>query len=664
MSQKTTTTMKFSDCLPPPSPPHQPPPPENIPTLTQAIHEAKSLFKLSSPIGLTALILYTRSIVSMLFLGHLSNTNTELAAGSLAIAFANITGYSVLSGLALGMEPLCSQAFGAHKRKLISITLHRTVIFLLVVSIPITFLWLNSSRILIYLHQDPNITRLSQTYLIFSIPDLLSNSFIHPTRIYLRAQGITYPVTIATLIGTAVQLPLNYMLVLRLRFGVAGVATASSVSNFVVLVVLVVYVWWAGLHLPTWANPTQECLTGWQSMIRLALPSCVSVCLEWWYYEIMILLCGLLVDPKSSEASMGVLIQTTSFLYVFPSSLGFAVSTRVGNEIGANRPDKARISALVSLLLAGLMGLSAIIFTTLMKRTWAQMFTNDLNILLLTSNALPIIGLCELGNCLQTVGCGVLRGVARPATAANVNLGAFYIIGMPVAVGLGFGLRIGFVGLWDGLLAAQVCCAGLMLYVVGNINWEQEVMKAEILTCKNGTIGEIDIAPCVLDCNNENEPPISKSEMLVRSALLSLDLEDEVEITDRAKTAKELEAERAAAEAKLLLTLLLLLMLLLLKRVKKSLLAVLTVSPVILTESDDSQGKATEGGEQRLEENLESAGDKTLKTPDQNFARFEESEFHEERQEDNASFHSPPPNTTNPAITSSNVQEPSLPAHV
>nr|XP_043630753.1 protein DETOXIFICATION 51-like [Erigeron canadensis] len=474
-----------------------------VPTPNEIFNETKALFKLSSPIALTALILYTRSIISMLFLGQLGEA--ELAAGSLAIAFANITGYSVLAGLALGMEPLCSQAFGAHRPKVLSITLHRAVIFLLVVCVPIAFLWLNTAWILIYLHQDQNIARVAQTYLVFTLPDLVSNSFIHPTRIYLRAQGITVPLTLASFIGTLLQLPLNYLLVYRFGLGVVGVASASSISNFVVLVSLVFYVWWTGLHLPTWTSPTRECLTGWGPLVRLAAPSCVSVCLEWWWYEIMIVLCGLLVDPNATVASMGILIQTTALLYVFPSSLSFAVSTRVGNELGANRPDKARVSAMVSVFFSGLMGISAMIFATSMRENWGRMFTNDLDILRLTSTALPIIGLCELGNCPQTVGCGVVRGTARPTTAANVNLGAFYIVGMPIAVGLGFGLGVGFIGLWLGLLSAQVCCAGLMLYVVGTTDWEHQAKKAEMLTCNGGAVG----GDKSLDCDIENQPLMS-----------------------------------------------------------------------------------------------------------------------------------------------------------
>lgn len=201
----------------------------------------------------------------------------------------------------------------------------------------------------------------------------------------------------------------------------------------------------------------------------------------------MIVMCGLLVNPKAPVASMGILIQTTSLLYVFPSSLGFAVSTRVGNELGANRPYKARLSAAVAVFVSSMMGLSASTFASGMRNNWARMFTSDPEILRLTSIALPILGLCELGNCPQTVGCGVLRGSARPSTAANVNLGAFYLVGMPVAVGLGFYFGVGFSGLWLGLLSAQVCCAGLMSYVVGSTDWDLQARRAQMLTCVDTT---------------------------------------------------------------------------------------------------------------------------------------------------------------------------------
>ncbi|XP_062227651.1 protein DETOXIFICATION 52-like [Phragmites australis] len=452
-----------------------------LPAAGETVREAAALCRLAFPIALTALLLYSRTALSMIFLGSIGDL--PLAAGSLAIAFANITGYSVLSGLSLGMDPLCSQAFGANQPRLLGLTLYRSVLFLLCCSLPLSALWLNMSKILVFLGQDREITALAQEYIRFSLPDLFSFSLIHPLRVYLRSQGITRPLAAAAGAAVLFHVPANYVLVGRLGLGAPGVAAAASASNFVLLSVLLTYV--VGRRdeaLRAAGAPTAEWLAGWGPLALLAAPSCVSVCLEWWWYEVMILLCGFLPDPKAAVASMGVLMQTTALVYVFPSSLGFGVSARVGNELGANRPGRARAAAHVAVAGAAGMGLAAMSFAAGVRHAWGRMFTADANILQLTAAALPIVGLCELGNCPQTVGCGVLRGSARPARAAHVNLGAFYLVGMPVAVLLAFGLGVGFVGLWVGLLAAQVCCAGLMLCAIGSTDWEAQAQRAQELT--------------------------------------------------------------------------------------------------------------------------------------------------------------------------------------
>ncbi|KAL9224082.1 hypothetical protein vseg_000152 [Gypsophila vaccaria] len=488
----------------------------SFPTISDVAKETWSLFWLAFPILLTNLILYSRSMLSMVFLGRMGDV--ELAGGSLAIAFANITGYSVFSGLALGMEPLCSQAFGAHRPKLLSLTLQRCVIFLLVCCVPISLLWFHMSHILGYLHQDPKIAILAHTYIICSFPDLITNAFYHPIKIYLRAQGITRPVTIASLVGAVLHLPIMALLVGPLQLGVAGVAIAAMASNLASLAALVMQVWIGGLHVNTWDPPTRECLTGWGPLVKLAAPSCVSVCLEWWWYEIMIVLCGLLVNPKATVASMGVLMQTTGLIYNFPASLSNAVSTRVGNELGAGRVQWAKLSGMLGIIWATLMGLTALTFAFWARNIWAQLFTNDTQILALTAAALPILGLCELGNCPQTVAAGVVRGTARPSTAANVNLGAFYGVGMPVAIGLGFYVGFGFSGLWIGLLSAQICCAGLLLYVVGSTDWDEQAKRAQLLTHHSSADSSV-IMPHddhhdvddqkIGQCDDENKPLVS-----------------------------------------------------------------------------------------------------------------------------------------------------------
>ncbi|XP_043715637.1 protein DETOXIFICATION 49-like [Telopea speciosissima] len=448
--------------------------------LSLAIKEAKSIANIAFPMILTGLLLYSRSMISMLFVGRLGDL--ALAGGSLAIGFANITGYSILSGLAMGMEPICGQAFGAKRHTLLGLALQRTVLLLLVSSIPIAFLWVNVERILIYFGQQTDIAREAQSYILYSLPDLLAQSLLHPLRIYLRSQSITLPLTCCATLAILLHIPINYFLVFVLKLGIKGVALSGVWTNFNLVGSLIVYIYISGVYKKTWGGISCECIKGWKSLLNLAIPSCISVCLEWWWYEIMIVLCGLMLNPKATVASMGILIQTTALIYIFPSSLSFSVSTRVGNELGANRPKKARLAAIVGITCSFFLGFLALMFAVTVRSVWSRMFTDDTEIIVLTSLVLPIIGLCELGNCPQTTGCGVLRGTAQPKVGANINLGSFYLVGMPVAVGLGFFAGFDFKGLWLGLLAAQLSCMMIMMLVLGRTDWDLQANKAQTLT--------------------------------------------------------------------------------------------------------------------------------------------------------------------------------------
>ncbi|BAT94178.1 hypothetical protein VIGAN_08075500 [Vigna angularis var. angularis] len=423
---------------------------------TLLFKELISIAKISLPMILTGLLLYCRSMISMLFLGHLGEL--ALAGGSLAVGFANITGYSILSGLAVGMEPICGQAYGAKKFTLLGLCLQRTVLLLLFTSLPISLLWLYMKHILLLCGQDEDIATQAQFYLLYSIPDLLTQSFLHPLRIYLRTQSITLPLTLCATLSILLHVPINYLLVFHLNLGIKGVALSGVWTNLNLVVSLILYVVFSGTHKKTWGGFSVECFTQWKSLLNLAIPSCISVCLEWWWYEIMILLCGLLVNPRATVASMGILIQTTSLLYIFPSSISFSVSTRVGNKLGAQKPSKARLSATVGLTCSFVLGALALVFTIVVRNIWASMFTQDQEIITLTSLVLPIIGLCELGNCPQTTG------------------------GMPVAVWLGFFAGFDFQGLWLGLLAAQGSCAVTMLVVLSRTDWDFEALRAKKLT--------------------------------------------------------------------------------------------------------------------------------------------------------------------------------------
>lgn len=473
-----------------------------LPSAEQVLDELKQLGGITIPVAAVNCVVYVRAMVSVLCLGRLGGL--ELAGGALSIGFTNITGYSILFGLASGMDPVCSQAFGSKNWELIGISLQRTILILLSACVPISLLWLNLESIMLWLGQDASITAVASTYCLYSLPDLLTNSMLQPLRVYLRSQGITTPMMWCSALAVLLHVPLNVILVFVLNWGVPGVAIAAVLTNLNMVLFLLGYLYFSGVHKATWTGWSAAALKEWSPLLGLALPSCIAICLEWWWYEIMTLLAGYLPNPQVAVATTAILIQTTSLMYTVPMALSSSVSTRVGNELGACRPDRARLATLVALGCAVVMGLINVTWTALLRDRWANVFTKDESVLTLAAAVMPIMGLCELGNCPQTTGCGVLRGSARPAIGVRINLGSFYFLGTPVAVALAFWYKIGFGGLWYGLLVAQIACALSILFVVLKTDWEFEALRAQQLVGGYAD-GKLQMASSkVIDADEEN----------------------------------------------------------------------------------------------------------------------------------------------------------------
>lgn len=455
----------------------------------QVGEEVVSLGKMAGPIIMTTLLLQSRSIISMLFLSHLGKE--ELAGGSLAMGFGNITGISVIKGLSMAMDPICGQAYGAGRYSVLSQTFHRIVCLLLLISIPISLIWLNVEPIFLHLGQDPEATKIAKVYMAAFIPELIAQSLLQPLRTFLRAQGIGAPITIAAICAVLLHPLINYIFTIYFQLGVKGIALALACNTFNLNLGLIIYMVMSEAPLKPWHDVTiLSIFQGWKPLLALGLPSLLSVCLEWWWYEIMLFLCGLLNNPKASVAAMGILIQTTGLLYNFPFSISASITIRVSQALGAGQPSCAHRTSIIGLLMAFAFGLTAFVFMTALRSWWGKLFTDEPQILELISAVLPILGLCEVGNSPQTAACGVLTGTARPKEGVRINLFSFYLIGLPVAVLTTFKFKFGFKGLWFGLLAAQISCVCMMLYTLVRTDWKHQAKRANELTlAAEGKVG-------------------------------------------------------------------------------------------------------------------------------------------------------------------------------
>ncbi|PWA94717.1 Auxin response factor 1 [Artemisia annua] len=110
----------------------------------KVLQEINQLLWIAVPTILTGFLVCGKSFTSTFVLGRIGELET--AGGSLSNAITNITGFSVIYGLSMGMDGITPQAYGASNFTFMARTLHRTVLILLTTTIPITILWLNAKQ--------------------------------------------------------------------------------------------------------------------------------------------------------------------------------------------------------------------------------------------------------------------------------------------------------------------------------------------------------------------------------------------------------------------------------------------------------------------------------------------------------------------------------------
>ena len=73
------------------------------------------------------------------------------------------------------------------------------------------------------------------------------------------------------------------------------------------------------------------------------------------------------------------------------------------------------------------------------------------------------------------VNSGVARGTGWQHIGAYVNLGAFYLCGIPVSVALGFFTKLRGKGLWIGIQTGAFLQSIMLSIITSCTNWEKQV---------------------------------------------------------------------------------------------------------------------------------------------------------------------------------------------
>lgn len=109
----------------------------------------------------------------------------------------------------------------------------------------------------------------------------------------------------------------------------------------------------------------------------------------------------------------------------------------------------------------------------------AQLFTDDAKVTRIAAMIIGILSVNQLWDCPNIIGAGILRAQGRQAVGSRLNLVAYYVIAVPVALYLGFERNMKVKGLWIGLGLGVFCLAASELAMVIISDWNAITKEAE-----------------------------------------------------------------------------------------------------------------------------------------------------------------------------------------
>ncbi|KAK1422603.1 hypothetical protein QVD17_17888 [Tagetes erecta] len=437
--------------------------------------ELNLLYKLAAPAVMVYLINNVMSISTRIFSGQLGNR--ELAAASLGNQGIQLFAYGLMLGMGSAVETLCGQAFGAHKYDMLGVYLQRSAIVLTITAIPVTTLYLFSKPILVVLGQSPSMASTASLFVYGLIPQLFAYAINFPIQKFLQAQSIVAPSAYISAATLVVHLILSWIMVYKLGLGLIGASLTLSLSWWIIVVGQFVYILTSHRCRATWTGFKSSAFGGLWEFVKLSTGSAVMLCLETWYSQILVLIAGLLENPELALDALSVCMGINGLVFMVSVGFNAAVSVRVGNELGAGNPKAAAFSVLIATTVSFFIALIEATIVLSFRHVISYAFTGGETVANAVSDLCPLLGITIILNGIQLVLSGVAVGCGWQAYVAYVNVGCYYIVGIPLGLLLGFHFKLGVKGIWSGMIGGITMQTFILLWSTFRTDWTKEVEK-------------------------------------------------------------------------------------------------------------------------------------------------------------------------------------------
>ncbi|CAN6464418.1 unnamed protein product [Victoria cruziana] len=438
--------------------------------------ESKRLWYLAGPAIFTSVCQYSLGAITQAFAGHVGTL--ELAAISIENSVIAGLSFGVMLGMGSALETLCGQAYGAGQLDMLGVYMQRSWVILNTTALLLSLLYVFATQFLKLIGQADRIAEAAGLFALWMIPQLFAYSMNFPIAKFLQAQSRMMAMAVVSAVALVLHTFFSWLLMVKLRWGMVGAAVVLNSSWWFIVLAQLVYIF-SGTCGRAWNGFSWMAFQNLGGFVRLSLASAVMLCLEVWYFMALILFAGYLKDPEVSVDALSICVNIFGWAVMVAIGSNAAISVRVSNELGAGHPKKAKFSVVVVVITSFMIGLLLSLTLLITRNSFPKAFTSSRLVERLVRELTPLLAVSIVINNVQPVLSGVAIGAGWQAAVAYVNVGCYYIFGIPLGLILGYILDMGVVGIWYGMLGGTVVQTLILFWMTYRTNWDKEASIAE-----------------------------------------------------------------------------------------------------------------------------------------------------------------------------------------
>lgn len=334
----------------------------------------KSIISFSVPILLTNLLQQLYNSIDSAVLGQFCGDAALAAVGSTGSLINLLIGFFL--GIATGAGILYAMYYGAGDSVSLKKLIDSSIVLSLVIGVIMTFVGMVFTRELLMLMDMPEETlSLSEEYLRIYMGGTIVTLLYNVGAGLIRAEGDSLRPLIYLAIGGLGNLVMDLLAVGVLKMGVAGAAWATIIAQAITAVLVIIRLCRLNPEYalrPLHMKPDK--LTLWD-VVRVSIPCGLQSSM----YNISNLLVQIKINAFGTVAMAGVTAYSKldSFIYMPMESLSLALSTFVGQNIGAGRYDRMKKAIRVSLILALASSFAMMALIYVFFNPFMSIFTDD-----------------------------------------------------------------------------------------------------------------------------------------------------------------------------------------------------------------------------------------------------------------------------------------------